>query len=367
VLERFNERAQRVLILTLEQSRRLNHSPAGTEHLLLGLIKEGEGLAARVLLSLGVDLRAAKERVREVSPRESESAASSATEKRGPETYNGSTGFVVRPGEKPAFTPRANNVLKASLEEADQLGHSFVGTRHILLALIREGEGVGAQVLHSFGVELPQIRRQVTGTLDEVAERLAPPGGGLSPNSGSVGQPRVAKSYPSGQVGLDEILEELTPRGFNVLILAYEEAHVLSHSFLGTEHLLLGLIADDDGVAAQALKSFGMSLTDTRDRVKQMIGLTPTATTAVPLSTGAPPSPRVKKVFELSLQESLDLGHDYIGTEHLLLGLIREREGMATEVLQSFDVDGHDLRQKVIQLLSGHEGGTGDPPTKGSA
>jgi ATP-dependent Clp protease ATP-binding subunit ClpC len=160
-----------------------------------------------------------------------------------------------------------------------------------------------------------------------------------------------------------------------------EEARLLGHSSVGTEHLLLGLIAEDDGVAAKALTFFGMSLTATRDRVEQMIGLTATADTAAPLSPGdakgyvvlheptedAEPSlsPRVKKVFELSLQESLDLGHNYIGTEHLLLGLIREGEGVATQVLKSFDVDGTTLRKRVIQLLSGHEGGTGD--SSGSA
>ena len=174
------------------------------------------------------------------------------------------------------------------------------------------------------------------------------------------------------------MFEKFTNRSRRVLVLSMEEGRVLRHSFIGTEHLLLGLIAEDEGIAAQALKSFGMSLIAARDRVEQMIGLAPTADTTAAHSPRAgrgfevtrdptadtEPSltPRVKKVFELSLRESVDLGHDYIGTEHLLLGLIREGQGMATQVLQSFDVDGHDLRQVVIQLLSGHEGGTGDPP-----
>jgi ATP-dependent Clp protease ATP-binding subunit ClpC len=178
------------------------------------------------------------------------------------------------------------------------------------------------------------------------------------------------------------VFEKFTERSRRVLVLSLEEAHILSHSFVGTEHLLLGLIAEDEGVAAQALKSFGMSLKATRDRVEQMIGLTPTADMAAPLSprvkkglevsrgetvdSAALPSPRVKKVFELSLQKSLDLGHNYVGTEHLLLGLIEEGEGLATQVLRSFDVDGTDLRQKVIQLLSGCQEGTGDPSRSAS-
>jgi ATP-dependent Clp protease ATP-binding subunit ClpC len=172
------------------------------------------------------------------------------------------------------------------------------------------------------------------------------------------------------------VLEKFTDGSRRVLVLAMEEAYLLGHSPVGTEHLLLGLIAEDKGVAAQALKSFDMSLTATRDRVEQMSGLTPTLNTAAPLSPGgkgyvvlhnqtedAEPSvsTRVTKVFELSLRESTDLGHDYVGIEHLLLGLIREGGGMAMQVLRSFDVDGGDLRQRVIQLISDDRENTDGP------
>jgi ATP-dependent Clp protease ATP-binding subunit ClpC len=167
VFERFTDRARRVLILAQEQSRLLNHSAIGTEHLLLGLIQEGEGVAAKALASLGVEFQAAQERVLEVSPREtSVGAPMESGEAVDHETLGGWT-RIATPGEGEAsgVSPRAKNVLEFSLSEAMQLGHGHIGTEHILLGLIREDDGVGVQVLQSFGIEPPRVRRQVLGLL----------------------------------------------------------------------------------------------------------------------------------------------------------------------------------------------------------
>ena len=135
-------------------------------------------------------------------------------------------------------------------------------------------------------------------------------------------------------------------------MLAQEEARLLNHSFIGTEHILLGLIHEGEGVAAKALESLGVSLEAVREKVEETIGLAGTA------PTGSPPfTPRAKKVLELSLREALQLGHSYIGTEHMLLGLVREGEGVAAQVLQSLGADLPRVRQQVIQLLSGYQGG----------
>jgi ATP-dependent Clp protease ATP-binding subunit ClpC len=147
VFERFTDRGRSVLILAREESLALNHSLIGTEHLLLGLIHEGEGVAAKALDSLGVELQAARQLVLDSFPMETESAGPMDTE--------------AGPSGSPPFTPRARKVLELSLREALQLGHSYIGTEHILLGLVREGEGVGAQVLQSLGVELPLVREQV--------------------------------------------------------------------------------------------------------------------------------------------------------------------------------------------------------------
>jgi hypothetical protein len=143
------------------------------------------------------------------------------------------------------------------------------------------------------------------------------------------------------------MFERFTDRARRVLVLAQQEARVLGHNFLGTEHLLLGLIRESDGVAAMALAQLGIRLDDVRERVKETIGPAGSAT------TGSPPfTPRAKKVLELSLREALQLGHNYIGTEHILLGLVREGEGVAAQVLVSLGADLARVRQQVVQVLS---------------
>jgi ATP-dependent Clp protease ATP-binding subunit ClpA len=148
------------------------------------------------------------------------------------------------------------------------------------------------------------------------------------------------------------VFERFTDRSRRAVALAQEEARRLRHHYIGTEHLLLGLIDEGEGVAAKALDSLGVSREDVRLQVEEIIGR----------GFDAPPghvpfTPRAKKVLELSLREALQLGHNYIGTEHILLGVIREGEGVAAQVLQKLGADLNRVRQQVIQLLSGYAGG----------
>ena len=146
------------------------------------------------------------------------------------------------------------------------------------------------------------------------------------------------------------MFERFTDRARRVVVLAQEEARLLNHNYIGTEHILLGLIHEGEGVAAKALESMGISLgegaptgrRDHRCRVRPRRGISH--------------SPRAKKVLELSLREALQLGHNYIGTEHILLGLVREGEGVAAQVLVKLGADLGRVRQQVIQLLSGYSG-----------
>ncbi len=147
------------------------------------------------------------------------------------------------------------------------------------------------------------------------------------------------------------MFERFTDRARRVLVLAQEEARLLNHSFIGTEHILLGLIHEGEGLAAKALESLNISLEAVREEVEKTIGQAGSA------PTGSPPfTPRAKKVLELSLREALQLGHNYIGTEHMLLGLVREGEGVAAQVLISLGADLSKVRQQVIQQLSGYQG-----------
>jgi ATP-dependent Clp protease ATP-binding subunit ClpC len=144
-----------------------------------------------------------------------------------------------------------------------------------------------------------------------------------------------------------------------VVIYAQEEARMLNQNYIGTEHLLLGLIREQDGIAAKALESLNISLDDVHSQVEELIG----RGTYVP-NGHIPFTPRAKKVLELSLREALQLGHNYIGTEHILLGLIREGEGVAAQVLLNLGADLEKVRSAVIQLLSGYNGRTGEPGTE---
>ena len=145
------------------------------------------------------------------------------------------------------------------------------------------------------------------------------------------------------------MFERFTDRARRVLVLAQEEARLLDHGFIGTEHILLGLIAEGEGVAAVAMSELGVSLEEVRSKIQDISGR-PAA------SSGSPPfTPRAKRVLELALREALQLGHTHIGTEHLLLGLMREGEGVGAQVLISLGLEPGRVRQEVVQLLSGQK------------
>ncbi len=200
------------------------------------------------------------------------------------------------------FSERARKVLTLAQEEAQRFNHNYIGTEHILLGLVREGEGVAAKVLANLGVELPKVRSAVEFIIGR-GERTS-----------------------SGEIGL-------TPRAKKVIELAVDEARRLNHHYIGTEHILLGLVKEEEGVAARVLINMGVSLPKMRSAVEYVIGPGEKVTTA---GTGL--TTRAKRVIELAIDEARQMGHNYIGTEHLLLGLLREADGVAAGVLDSFSV-----------------------------
>jgi ATP-dependent Clp protease ATP-binding subunit ClpC len=148
------------------------------------------------------------------------------------------------------------------------------------------------------------------------------------------------------------MFERFTDRARRVVVLAQEEARMLNHNYIGTEHILLGLIHEGEGVAAKALNSLGISLQTVRQQVEEIVGQGQHSPAG-----HIPFTPRAKKALELSLREALQLGHNYIGTEHILLGLIREGEGVAAQVLVRLGADLNRVRLQVIQLVHGATGG----------
>jgi hypothetical protein len=153
------------------------------------------------------------------------------------------------------------------------------------------------------------------------------------------------------------MLERFTDQARRVVVLAEEEARTLDHNWIGTEHLLLGVLREGDGIAARALESLGISLQPVRQQVEEIIG--PVQQVA---SEHIPFTPRSKKVLELSLRESLQLGHEHVGTEHILLGLLREGDGLAAQVLVRLGADLNRVRQQVIELTGGQRPQPGRPP-----
>ena len=212
MFERFTDRARRVVVLDQEEARLLNHNWIGTEHILLGLIHEHEGVAAKVLERMGISLEAVRDKVRAII---------------------GEGGSQVPSGHIP-FTPRSKKVLELSLREALQLGHNYIGTEHLLLGLIREGVGVGAQVLVNLGAELSAVR-------DEVIKQLTVYRGG----------PPGVRVHPSSFQGPRE-----TPAAAKASV---EARRLAGGGAVGSQHYLLGLLGEEDSMAAKALAAAGVS------------------------------------------------------------------------------------------------------------
>ena len=155
-----------------------------------------------------------------------------------------------------------------------------------------------------------------------------------------------------------DLFERFTERARQVVVLAQEEARTLKHNYIGTEHILLGLLREEEGLAARVLESLDITVERVRSQVVRIVGSGEEVT-----SGQIPFTPRAKKVLELALREALSLGHNYIGTEHILLGLVRENEGVAARILLDFDADSDKIRNEVIRMLSGpggrRQGGSG--------
>src|SRR5438552_3445060 len=175
--------------------------------------------------------------------------------------------------------------------------------------------------------------------------------------------PLITPHRPPG----GNVFERFTERARQVVVLAQDEARALKHNYIGTEHILLGLLREEEGLAARVLESLDITVEEVRAQVARIVGQGDEVTTGQ-----IPFTPRAKKVLELALREALSLGHNYIGTEHILLGLVRENEGVAARILLDFDADSEKIRNEVIRMLSGPGGrrqqagaGAGSQPAEG--
>ncbi len=298
MFERFTERSRQVVVLAQDEARMLNHDHIGTAHLLLGLMREEAGVAARVLHEAGLDVVAVREQVRGVI----------------------GEGDAVSVGQIP-FSPGAKAALEAGLRESLSVGHNFIGTEHILLGLIREPEPQLAVVLSGAGVDIAELVARV--------ERALPA--------------RSIVEMAPDILGFERYTEFARRAAIE---LAQEEARALRHNYVGTEHLLLGLLREEHGGAAHALAELGVELAPVREQVRRVVGLGDD-----PVFGDVPFTPRGRKVLALAREEATALNHVSVGTEHVLLGLVREGGGVAARILYDFGVEPDRIRGTVLRLL----------------
>jgi ATP-dependent Clp protease ATP-binding subunit ClpA len=308
--DRFNDRAKRTLALAQDEAIRFNHNYIGVEHLLLGLIREGEGVAARALNSLGVDLSKARTNVEFIIGRgDSTTAPSEIT-----------------------LSPRTKHVIELAIDEARKLGHSHVGTEHLLLSLVREGEGIASGVLESFGVSLEKVRHQVIATLGH--------------QQGSEARQPVATVAASidWRGSPASPLDRLDAASRRALARAYWEAGRANEDKIMPHHLLLGLVAGEEVWIRRTLGELKIDPADLAVRIDA----------AAP----APPGPRLRPITEsptllevISRAASIAAERNcaFIRGEHLLLA-IAVGDGVGSTVLTALGATPQRVREIVDRM-----------------
>jgi len=352
MFERFTDRARRVVVLSQEEARALDHNYIGTEHILLGLIGEGEGVAAHALAASGVTLEAARSRVEQEVGR----------------------GDSTPSGHIP-FTPSAKRLLELSLRQALALGHSHIGTEHVLLGLLEEGSGTGYQVVVALGGRPEEVRSRVAVLL---AASLAGPGARSRGVRGRIATWRSARATAASGAGREALVDQdvlwlalespgqepgepgepgapgapagglplvrrLDADARRALVLARAEAGRVGSAEVMDVHLLLGVLAEGDGRGARALAQVGVTLDAAR--------LAPGAQVARGEAQGPPMlGADALDVLELALVESVGAGRPRIDTGDLLAGCVRRTEagiGLAAPVLGALGTTTASVREAL--------------------
>jgi ATP-dependent Clp protease ATP-binding subunit ClpA len=281
------ERSIKVVMFAQDESRRLGHSFVGTEQILLGTLSDKTSATAMVLKLMGVTLENARIEVEKIIGRGSD--------------------FVAV--DIPPFSPEACRAIDLAEESAQQLGHNYIDTEHLLLGTLRIEDGIALRVLANLGVDATKIR--------DLRDLVV------------------------------EVLSVKYLRSVEVIMFAQEESRRLGQSFVGTEQILLGTLSEETSVAAEVLKSQGVTLERARIEVEKIIGRGSDF-----VAVDIPPlSPKASRAIKLSLEEARQLGTNYIDVEHLLLGTLRIEDGTALQVLTNLGVDAAEVRDLVVGML----------------
>jgi ATP-dependent Clp protease ATP-binding subunit ClpA len=325
--DRFRDDARKALALAQEEAQRFQHNYIGTEHLLLGLVRSEESTAGQVLRQLGLELQKVRDAV---------------------EFIIGRGDRIVVPGEI-GLTPRSKKVIELAVDEARLMQHNYVGTEHLLLGLVREGEGIAAGVLESLGVRLERVRATVLEVLGK--------GQGLQDLAGAyVRGEKALELLASGVQDADDLVPEpanveehgnrFTIRARRVLVRARTEAQQYQQERVGTQHLLLSLMREQNGLAFHLLRNLGIDS-------ERILAATQFLTLEEKLNEPGDENGLTtdgKKAIELALDEALQLTQPAIGSEHLLLGLLRS-EGIASSVLVTRGLKLDKARAEIRRLV----------------
>jgi ATP-dependent Clp protease ATP-binding subunit ClpA len=311
--DRFNDRAKRVLALAQDEAIRFNHNYIGVEHLLLGLIREGEGVAGRVLESLHVDLSKARTSV---------------------EFIIGRGDATIAPSEI-TLSPRTKKVIELAIDEARKLGHSHVGTEHLLLGIVREGGGIGAGVLESLGVGLDKVREMVVAVLGQQHPGMDMAAAAAAGVSTPPGAAFIARSHPTPSV------DRLDASGQRALARAYWEAGRANEREVAPHHLLRGLLAGEEIWVNKILKELGVDLANLVARIDA----------AAPRSEGPRPAslveaPALNEVFARAAAFAAERNRAFIRSEHLLFA-IASTAGIAATALDSVGA----TPKRILEIL----------------
>jgi len=302
--DRFNDRAKRVLALAQDEAVRFNHNYIGPEHLLLGLIREGEGVAGRALDLLGVELSKARTAV---------------------ESKIGRGDSTIRPSEI-TLMPRTKKIVELAIDEARKLGHSHIGTEHLLLGLLRESGTMASEVLESLGVSLDKARHQVIATLGQ--QRVEP-----------VADKRGTSIGP---------FDRLDRESSRIVSRAYWEAGRKQQERIGPEHLLLALIADDSAWLRRTWKELEVDLEDLTTRIDAAAEAPRDGATRGRLVLSTEFSDVVDRASSFAAQRNSPL----IRPEHLLLGLAADAQGIAVAWLRAEGITPERVREVIDKLKS---------------
>ena len=326
--DKFDEQARYALQYAQEEAQRFQHTYIGTEHLLLGLLHDETNVATTILRNMHVELVKVREAVE----------------------------FIIGRGDRIVLgeiglTPRAKKVIELAVDEARRLQHHYIGTEHLLLGLVREGEGIATGVLESLGVRLANARAEAIRVLaleTHTAPNETPATQPTNPPVHASSEPVKPRTVVIVQTKSSKPYAgyPFTEQSHTILANARAEAIRFEHNYIGTEHLLLGMVSEGEGVAGAVLQNLGVELNRVRKAVEFIIGRGDRITVG---EIGL--TPRSKKILRLASEEAQRMKHAYIGTEHLLLGMVVEGEGIAAGVLNSLGVYVQNVRSETVRVL----------------